>query len=198
MPRSRSRRDGERRQDQRRHHQHRADQPGNDVQRGDLFGVVAGVHDKLEGRRHGGPLTYRRQVAGQHIAESAQRRHCAGDRRRIGAVRVDEDRRRFSPVDGAIEIGRNVDDEEQFSFGQAGFAFRLARQGLDLVVAGVPQCGDDGPLVLRRLRHQHSGGKVVRIGIDRVAEKQKLHDRQGNNQPQAHRVAANLQPFLGQ
>jgi len=47
-------------------------------------------------------------------------------------------------------------------------------------------------------RRQQAGREVLGIGVDRVAKQEQLHDRQGDDHAQRHRVAPQLDPFLAQ
>jgi hypothetical protein len=43
----------------------------------------------------------------------------------MGGVGVDEEQRRFGPVNGAIEIGVNIDDEQKLDLWQCAFGLRF-------------------------------------------------------------------------
>jgi hypothetical protein len=61
----------------------------------------------------------------------------------------------------------------------------------DIEITGVAHGGEDGPRERPLVLHQHAGGQVVRVVVDRVAEQHQLDDRdqQDHRRLAAHHLA---------
>ena len=111
----------------------------------------------------------------------------------------EQHRRVFAAIHRAREAGRDLQHEQHVAVGQRRVGLVLGLEGANVEIAGVLQA----PTVSVRSYCEWSadssaGRQVVRIGVDREAEQEKLQQRQHDDQPDGHRVAPHLQPFLAQ
>ena len=91
-----------------------ADQPGHDIQRGDLFGVVAAVQHDLERRLRRLRPAGRPAGRGSAPWRSTPPRAAVALPIAVGSdgVGVHQDLRLFAAVDPAREVGRDVQHEQ--------------------------------------------------------------------------------------
>ena len=120
-------------------------------------------------------------------------------RHRIGCVGGNEQRRLVATAERALKTGWNFDGEQYLAGGQGLIELGVVMQLLgDREELRVLQRRQDGAPDVAQFLQQHGGRQIVRRGVDRVAEQNKLQQWNRNHRREGHAIAAQLQEFLEQ
>ena len=159
--------------------------------------IVAGMGADLEQRGPGirQPAVVL-QAPSEQAADSAER---AGRRHRIGGVGGYQQRRIIAPPQRPLEIGRDLDREQDLARRQRVIEFRLVAQlPHDLEIFGVAQRRKNRAADVAVFLQQHRGRQIARRGVDGVAEQHELHQRNRDHGRERDAVAPELEEFLDQ
>jgi len=192
-------RHGERGEHHHGHGEDHADDSGDDVVLRPVLGVVARMDDEVEGRRRRDPT---RERSGKIAIERRGREQAQGGDGiarggRIGRVGVEQDLRTGAAHDIAGKIRRNFDHELDGPAPDQRLRF-LARFGpfRDPEIVGVFERREKRSREDRVVLREDGGRQVLRIGVDRIAEEQELHDRHAQHHREGELVAPHLDELL--
>jgi hypothetical protein len=179
------------------HGQDHAQQTGYDVVGGEAFRVVATVDAQFDRRR--GRTPQARQVRCKDLeAEILEYRDGATGGHRVGGVGFDQQRRALAAHQVAVEAGREGDDELDLATLEEVVGLLLVHLADNPEIVAVGHGGDVGPRERPGVDHDHGGGQVFRVGIDRKAEEQQLDDRDADDHSEGQSVALELDELLEQ
>jgi hypothetical protein len=129
---------------------------------------------------------------------AVQHRDRAVGRHRIGGIGLDQHDRRLPAHQIAVEAGWKGDDELHLAAIEQAVSLTLVDTADDLEVIAVLHRRDVGTSKRARIGHDDGGRQMLGIGIDRVAEKHQLHDRDADDHAEGQPVAFELDELLEQ